>query len=406
MKTLNLFIFIDALGWKIAKERQFLADVLPYRSPCNTIFGYSSTCDPTILTGELPEKHGHFSFYAPAAEEQPFKGWGALRFLPSFISEHRRVRNRLSHYIAKKRGYTGYFQLYSMPFKYLPYFDYTEKKDIYMPGGIIGGQKTIFDSWQASGRAWFRSDWRQSDAVNLRALGEVVTKAEVELAYLFTAGLDALMHRYGTQGPEVDQGFAEFEAQLRGLIIKARKYYKDVRVHAFSDHGMANTQRSSNLRLRFEKLGYRFGRDYIACWDSTMARFWFPGGAAVKAQIEAYLRYQLDGRILSDAELKLWGCLFPDNKYGELFYLLPAGSIFVPSFMNKQWVNGMHGYDPSHPDSAASWLTSHPSRVPKSLVDIFPIMQAACHGDTGVPWDRADEAMQVLSKAGHEAALF
>ncbi|MGE9295972.1 MAG: hypothetical protein ACQKBV_06775, partial [Puniceicoccales bacterium] len=60
--------------------------------------------------------------------------------------------------------------------------------------------------------------------------------------------------------------------------------------------------------------------------------------------------------------------------YGELFYLLPAGSLFVPSFMNMGFVKGMHGYDPVHEDSTACWLASHETRAVNQLTDIFPVM--------------------------------
>ena len=51
---LRLFVFIDALGWELARKYSFLDDILVTKTPLGTIFGYSSTCDPTILTGKLP----------------------------------------------------------------------------------------------------------------------------------------------------------------------------------------------------------------------------------------------------------------------------------------------------------------------------------------------------------------
>jgi predicted AlkP superfamily pyrophosphatase or phosphodiesterase len=59
---LALYIFIDALGWEVIKERPFLNDLARTKEPLGTIFGYSSSCDPSILTGKLPQEHEHFSF--------------------------------------------------------------------------------------------------------------------------------------------------------------------------------------------------------------------------------------------------------------------------------------------------------------------------------------------------------
>ncbi len=45
-------MFIDAMGWEVLKDREFLSDLLPYRQPVEMQFGYSCTAIPTILTGE------------------------------------------------------------------------------------------------------------------------------------------------------------------------------------------------------------------------------------------------------------------------------------------------------------------------------------------------------------------
>jgi hypothetical protein len=132
---------------------------------------------------------------------------------------------------------------------------------------------------------------------------------------------------------------------------------------------------------RFESLGLRYGSDYVAVWDSTMARFWFENEDA-RARISNWLAKQPDGSIVADEQLAAWGCDFPDRRYGELFYLLPAGTIFAPSHMNLGFVNGMHGYDPTHEDSAAAWLTNVPDARAPRLQDIFGVMrQAAQRGE-------------------------
>lgn len=61
-RQLSLFAFIDAFGWKILQRNSFLEDLLPKRTPLETVLGSSSTCIRTILTGLMPREHGHFSF--------------------------------------------------------------------------------------------------------------------------------------------------------------------------------------------------------------------------------------------------------------------------------------------------------------------------------------------------------
>src|SRR5574344_971450 len=122
MKKLRLYIFIDALGWELVNRYHFCADFLPYRYCVTTQLGYSAGAVPTILSGKAPTEHGHFSFFFYNPEHSPFR-W--MRFVPSFLlpdsifSRHR-IRHHLSKWLKKLLGYTGYFQLYSVPFRRLP----------------------------------------------------------------------------------------------------------------------------------------------------------------------------------------------------------------------------------------------------------------------------------------------
>ena len=47
-----------------------------------------------------------------------------------------------------------------------------------------------------------RSDWRAGDVANIASLKSEIDRAEVRLAYLFTAGLDATMHAHTTSSPK------------------------------------------------------------------------------------------------------------------------------------------------------------------------------------------------------------
>ena len=342
MKTasLDLFIFADALGWTQVQRRNFMADIFAHRAACETVFGYSASCDPSILTGKLPAEHGHFSFFVYDPVRSPFRWAKWLSWLPQRVAAYHRVRNRVSRWVAARMGYTGYFQLYSVPFGRLPWLDYTEKRDIYLPGGINGGQRTIFEHWEESGKPWTRSDWRAGDVRNVQALKVELQKGEIRLAYLFTAGLDAAMHAHTTNSAVSDAAFAQLEKWLREIHTLALEHYQEVRLHLFSDHGMTDTTAVSSMMTDFENAGFVYGRDYAAVWDSTMVRFWFPGDASARERIEAWLSARPEGGIVPDAKLREWGCLFPDHRYGELFYLLNNGTIFAPSLHESETCSG------------------------------------------------------------------
>ena len=233
------------------------------------------------------------------------------------FAEELATSTSLAEFLDRSRGYTGYFQLYSVPFSKLPWLDYTEKRDIYEPGGILGGQPTIFEHWKQSGLPWMRSDWRCNDATNVAHLKQALEIGEVRLAYLFTSGLDATMHTHTTQGAATDAAFDRFEQWLREIHAIAQTRYREVRLHLFSDHGMTDTRQTSAAMLEFEALGLRYGRDYVAVWDSTMARFWFLDNEAVRERVTAWLGERNEGRIVTEPELRAWGCHFPDGRYGE-----------------------------------------------------------------------------------------
>ena len=136
-EKIDIYMFIDALGWEVLKGRAFMEKELPYRYPVKMQFGYSATAIPTILTGVPPTEHKHLSFYYYAPDKSPFKVFRylGLKYLPSFFDRWR-VRHNLSKIIKKIYGYTGYFELYAMPFDRLQYFDYIEKKDMFVPNGL------------------------------------------------------------------------------------------------------------------------------------------------------------------------------------------------------------------------------------------------------------------------------
>ena len=185
---------------------------------------------------------GIFRFSFTIRHARRFAGRGRSAGCRKRIAAHHRVRNRVSRWVAARNGYTGYFQLYSVPFSRLPHFDYTEKRDIYLPGGINGGQT---HDLRALGkiracRGHVLTGARATRAMSRRSKTEL-REGKMRLAYLFTAGLDAAMHAHTTSGAEVDAAFAQFERWLREIHALASARYREVRMHLFSDHGMTDT---------------------------------------------------------------------------------------------------------------------------------------------------------------------
>lgn len=370
----SIVVFIDALGWEVLKNRQFMQEELPHRRKLRSVFGFSSACVPSILTGMMPREHKHWSFFYHTPEGSPFKPLRLLRFLPPSLSNRGRFRSVLSKLVKKLYGYSGYFQLYNMPFHLIDQFDYCEKRDLFAAGGMNNGDN-IFEVLSQSNIDFHRSDWRLSEEENLEAARAALTQGDVPFAFLYMAAMDALLHQVGKESEEVDKKLAWYEVQLRELITLARKHYQDVRLFVCSDHGMCTVESSIDLMAEIDKLGLKETTDYVATYDSTMARFWFKNEAA-KERITARLNEMPQGNILSSEELVKLGCDFEGDQYGELIYLVNPGTLIVPSHMGTKPITGMHGYHPDHPDSDAALLSNVvPDTDPRGINDMFQLMR-------------------------------
>jgi len=367
---LVLAVFIDGYGHRIAARHPILLDWLRWTGPLRTEFGYSSTCDPTILTGAAPRDHGHFSFFVYDPARSPFRHLRWMGRLPASVVDRGRVRGWISRLVAPLLGYTGYFQLYAVPWHRLPVMDYTEKRDLYQPGGILGGQRTLFDDLREAGIPFHLSDWRRGEEENLEALEAAVSRGTCRLAWVFLGGLDGVLHRVGTGDPEVGRHLAWYDGRLRRVLEKARQAYSEVRLHLFSDHGMADVTRTVDVQDPIEGTGLVFGRDYAAVYDSTMARFWFLAEGA-RERIEAVLAAVPGGAWVPEETLRAWGCDFPGRRYGHRFWLADPGALIVPSDMGRRPLAGMHGYRPDAEDMVAFYGTSaEDARRPASLRDL------------------------------------
>ena len=373
--TLSLVIFIDALGWEVLRNRKFLEAELPHRKKLRSVFGFSSACVPSILTGKHPRDHGHWSYFYYSPETSPFRALKSLALLPAALTERGRVRHLISKAVGRIMRFTGYFQLYNLPFRHAGLFDHCEKSDIFKPGGMNNGEN-IFDVLEQHAVPYHVSNWRDGETDNLKACEKAMAEEDIQLAFLYMASMDGLLHQVGKDSGEVDTKLEWYEQQLRQTLSIAKNHYKDVRVFICSDHGMATVHSNIDLMSQIESMPLKFGKDYVAVYDSTMARFWFRNDAAKQA-ITKELNQLECGKILSAAELRDLGCDFEGNQFGETIFLLDPGTLIVPSHMGLNSITGMHGYHPDHEDSDAALLSNVNPAVPvENITDIFRLMQA------------------------------
>lgn len=371
-KSIAIFMFIDALGWEILKKHSFLEDLLPYRSAAMMQFGYSCTAIPTILSGKRPTEHKHLSFYYYDPKNSPFKLFKLLKILPPFFDRWR-VRHQISKLIKRVKGYTGYFELYSMPFGKLQYFDYIEKKDMFVAKGLWP-IKNIADELEERNINYHISNWRLSEEENIKALKKDVKEENIEFAFLYTAAMDSLLHMVTKDGKEIGEKLSWYEDKIRSLVSEVENHYENYSLFVMSDHGMTTLTHEVDVESYIKPLGYKLGKDYMSYYDSTMAHFWF-FNKKCRADILKILPTIPHSRLLNDEDKKRYGIDFSDSMYGEEILLMEAGTQIVPSDMGKKSLPGMHGFAPEDKDSDASWLgTDKLDKSPHWVGDYFTVM--------------------------------
>lgn len=363
---------VDACGWEIIRNDPFCAQFAPQRKRLESLFGYSSTCVPSILSGRWPEEHRNWCYFVYDPKNSPFRSLRPLRWLPTAITSRRIFRRFLTKFVKVQLKFRGYFDLYNIPFRYIHLFDFTEKKSPLQPGGMNRGAN-IFDLLVAQKIPYFVSDPHRTEEENRDALIAHLQAADIDFSFLYWAGLDGLLHRVGNQSPEVPAKLRVYEQWIEQILAAARPHYDDIRLYVFSDHGMANCDELLDLKSRIDALPVAMERDYVVVYDSTMARFWFFNDRA-RQLITTALQGVPEGRIVPDDELRQLRAFFPDRYFGELIFLVKEGVLIVPSHMGERPIRAMHGYHPSDQHSYASLLTNQPT-IPDDVTTIPHIGQ-------------------------------
>ncbi len=366
-KRIKIFLFIDALGWDIVSHYDFLAEQLPERRPVKMQFGYSCSAIPTILTGLSPSEHGHLGLFQFAPGRSPFFKLRKLDKIlrPKSFWRRGRVRHWLSKLIKRLYGFTGYFQLYQMPFEKLGLMDYVEKRDIFAAGGLAPALN-LRDILEDSELKYHISDWRRSDEYNINAACKAL-ESGCEFLFVYTAGLDALRHRSGVEAPEIANMLEWYRKRVE-ILLETAERCGEVDFTVLSDHGMTPLAGTVDIKKIIESGGLRFGHDYGACYDSTMARFYYLTGAAEERIPELLKPYEYAGRWLTEAEERQYGIYREDRIFGDAIFLLNPGVQLVPSDLSLTAFNGMHGFAPEDVHSRAAILSNR--RIPDNVVEV------------------------------------
>ena len=375
---LQLFVLIDALGWRVIDGRNFLSDLLPHRNPLRTVFGYSSAAIPTILTGLPPARNGHWNLFYYDPEGSPFRWLRHFSFLPDSVLDNRVTRKLLKEIGRRVLGLGPLFECCVSP-RLLPWFNWVEKRNVYDHEGIPGA-RSIFDELAKEGiphRVYTYHRW--TDAQILREAQRDLQAGKDCFFFLYLSEMDRFLHQHRGDSRKVERQLDWYGSRLRELFEAAQKVDPEAGLTVFSDHGMTPVHHHYDLVKEVESLGFTMPADYLAVYDSTMARFWFFAERA-RREVTAHLHALRCGRMMSEAELDQLGVLFPDRRYGEVIFLLNPGWLFSRSdFNGRGWAPAaMHGYHPDDPDSDGIFLSNRqPAEPVRTIADVHQLMQAA-----------------------------
>jgi predicted AlkP superfamily pyrophosphatase or phosphodiesterase len=254
----------------------------------------------------------------------------------------------------------------------------------------------IFDYLVQGGIQYHVSAPQKPEEANLAALLQELRSERIDFAFVYWPDLDGLLHRVGNQSPEIEPMLRRYEQRIDTLLSVARRHYEEVRLYVFSDHGMANCNELVDLQKYLSTLPVSMPQDFVAVFDSTMARFWFFNEPA-RRQISALLQTIPQGRIIPDEELEALGTLFPERQFGELIFLVKEGVLIVPSHMGERPICAMHGYHPCEKHSYAALCTNQPD-IPPDIVaipDVFRLMTR--DADLASSSNRLDRDAVILS---------
>jgi hypothetical protein len=349
-----ILLIVDALGWELAGRDAGFAPALTQRRRIETILGFSSGALPTLFSGRMPQEHGRWLMYRRASRGTPFAGFEWTRRLPARIRRSATLARALTRAVGA-RGVRGYFHLYEVPRWLLPQFDLAERDDLFRPAGLPVDM--LWDTFERRALRWRGWNWRTPESENFAALERRAASGDESVLVCYTPDLDALLHREGSGGPGVRAAldrYTELVARLARPAAGATPW-----IYLLSDHGMVDVRATTDVMARLERLKVSWPDDYLAFFDSTMARFWWRTPSA-RREVETALADCPGGRWLDPATLAREGVLFPDHDYGESVFLLDPGVLMVPSFMGTSPLRAMHGYDPGHPDMAAVLLSNRP----------------------------------------------
>ncbi len=345
--------------------------------PLETVLGYSITCHPSMYTGVYPNKHKiAFHWIKGRKEKGPYT---FLSYFPDFFPfSNPYVQAVASHFYSKfflkKKAspFMGYGKLLNLPMKFWNHVDINEFKYWDEDNYINDDIKTIFELVRNNDCKFHISNLHKPNLGKIDAI-QVVEPDSYDWVYYFIGETDSVSHNFTQHSPE---GIAVLE-NLDNFIKKEYNRFK--RVHGedgfdfifWSDHGHISIEKQIDLYDFFRKRSFNL-KNVFHLVDSTTVRFW-PRNESEKEQIIKIMQNVTDASLVTKEDLESLHLAPDSNLYGELFYYLKGGVVFIYTIhgFGKE-TKSMHGYHPDAQGNDGLFVSNR--RINKSRVtlpDVF-----------------------------------
>ncbi|OVE76597.1 hypothetical protein BVX97_00790 [bacterium E08(2017)] len=334
-------VILDGVSYDLAHASGGL-DRFDESAPLRTVLGYSVAAQSSILTGVSPAQHGGFCMYYRS--DSSFLKWARYwQYLHPGLKWRLGGRVGLQNVLRRIFGISGYFDLYKIPDSLIECFDLYEHTAMY-EADSLGEHPTFLQTARQSGYAVKTWDWRDEFEDALDEANAAASSSEADVYLLYTCETDTLLH--GSKHDETTiEKLGEYFEKVDKLFEAASASCGDVQMLVLSDHGMKEVKDTVDVMGLLEKIPFKIGKDYMAFYDATMARFWFSSDKCRESIVSALDDIPSIKR-LSDQYLKDEGCLFADRRYGEEIFLADPGVVICPSYYGGSPTLGMHGYAP------------------------------------------------------------
>jgi predicted AlkP superfamily pyrophosphatase or phosphodiesterase len=350
-------------------------------------------CERTeILTGTYPNISGNFAAIGYDPPASPYRRLFPVLRLFTPLDRFRRIRpilRRLVTHVLRRLGVR--MPVFQIPFDQLRFFALTEDRRDHFGAGAFAVESLI-DVMQSAGRRTYAGAFTavgvpNGDDENRIRLAMAHIPDEYDLYLVYLGEPDRVGHRFGPDSAQRWATARTIDAQFHRLKAAFEDHFDKVHWLVLGDHGMVpvkcHVDAGSIVHSTAQRFGLMPNRDYRVFLDSTMVRVWALSSRSHRPLVQALAAPALadTGRLIAPPSAADLHIPVPGGLYGDLIWWGAPGTLVFPDYFHVvQPARGMHGYDPSLPESQGMALVLSPHARPRELdeADLIDVCPTLC----------------------------